>query len=275
MELFYVFNNCKHFIDDTILYLCFYYYSNLPLKRKARVWTDENFACILRHCKHHVPGSNPYLNCLSENCRRGMMPVVRDLGYSPYGETPIHDNSQIGNDDMDVDSTYNQVYNDDVQNANQVMDFIGQCYRKYCQGGLDFEAAITCVVDNCNTLNDMNNDDLLDNDNSQFQLSSWLKQIPISSRKHQNTKRGRPSTNYDAIQSPDLNRFIGNSHARLGQFNPRTNDFAGGSNYQTIQKRRVNDEVSQCIQSYCGSDGPVDRVFCIVKHCHRSRSVYR
>jgi hypothetical protein len=37
--------------------------------------------------------------------------------------------------------------------------------------------------------------------------------------------------------------------------------------------RRVNDDVSQCIQSYCGgSESPKHRIQCIVKYCHRSRA---
>ena len=34
------------------------------------------------------------------------------------------------------------------------------------------------------------------------------------------------------------------------------------------RKRRVNDDVSQCIQSYCGGKGFESRIYCIVKNCH-------
>lgn len=40
--------------------------------------------------------------------------------------------------------------------------------------------------------------------------------------------------------------------------------------------RRVNDDVSQCIQSYCGgSESPKHRIQCIVKYCHRSRAFWQ
>ena len=40
------------------------------------------------------------------------------------------------------------------------------------------------------------------------------------------------------------------------------------------RRRRVNDDVSQCIQSYCGNEPKPNRFMCIVDHCHRSRSIY-
>jgi hypothetical protein len=48
--------------------------------------------------------------------------------------------------------------------------------------------------------------------------------------------------------------------------------FFSSPEYEQVmsRKRRVNDDVSQCIQSYCSGKLFRERILCIVKNCNRS-----
>lgn len=254
------------FYSFTDLFFVFCSYDT-PLKRKSRVWTDENFACILRHCKQHKPGSNSYLSCLSENCRRGVLAVARDLEQQAEQFNRYHqqEDQSRQNEDVGIQSYVPQ----DLVNSNdlveseraEISDYIGACYNKYCSSELSYQDAITCVMQHCDTPVDQN-------------IEDWQNKLSTSSKRRLESLMADLETLYSQEESrkhpPKFVRNGGQSRS-----NSIEDDSVESLERQNVRKRRVNDEVSQCIQSYCGSDAPVDRVFCIVKHCHRSRSVYK
>ena len=55
------------------------------------------------------------------------------------------------------------------------------------------------------------------------------------------------------------------AHAHTGEVKKRSR----ANGIELYRKRRVNDEVSQCMQSYCGGKRSESRIYCIIKNCHR------
>ena len=101
-------------------------------------------------------------------------------------------------------------------------------------GGLQLVAAGDCLLSCTPNRNDL-----------QLLLHSTTEQQPVNS-------------NQELPSQPDRLQHLSIKH----------------SNDVMTRRRRVNDDVSQCIQSYCGRESSPNRFMCIVDHCHRARSIY-
>jgi len=78
-----------------------------------------------------------------------------------------------------------------------------------------------------------------------------------------------------ATDSQQLSQLSPDDQQQLSQLGQQEDtDDDGGDDSGLVQLmsrgRRVNDDVSQCIQSYCSGKMFPERLRCIVKNCHRT-----
>ena len=238
--------------------------SDEPIERLYRVWVDENLACIVRHCNHRKPGSKDYITCLSENCRRGVIKVPRD---SHAGAMESTDDVTYGDDlaDMAYVDQNKPLSNPDyftgaekidsqIRQTHLFLRLVTSCFQDHCQN-LNVKASTLCL-NICIPKNGYFADLIDQKPHSHMDLEALEKPVALDFA--------------DDIHYLPVDRSMTKRAA-----SPHTLGHYGLPDDSIERKRRVNDEVSQCIQSYCGKHSPTERLLCIIEHCHRTRSVYR
>ena len=242
--------------------------SDEPISRLYRVWVDENLACIVRHCNNRKPGSRDYMSCLTENCRRGILKVQRDAE-----ESDVSGQLEAGSDDRTADMAVSS-----VNDHNVAADFMenfdiasSQLDSKIRQTHLFLRLVTSCFQDNC--LN-------LEVDTSTLCLSLCIPRNGYFTDVIQQNLDQSSKFDLETLEKLVMLDSATNYQYPLKYGSKMTKRFAATALSQqlpvesTSRKRRVNDEVSQCIQSYCGQHSPAERLLCIIEHCHRTRSVY-
>ena len=184
--------------------------------------------------------------------------MQRDIEYPYYGDY-ADDPSLITPDIMEASpASYLPTKVDHTQDFH--VDYMSSCYNRHCQG-LSIKSSLSCLVDHCI--------DEAGTRTNQVEQHKRFGQYPTSS-----SRFTKLNSLLEWMYSDQLDDEIDGADG--GEIASATNNNNNKFNQvpaANVNKRRVNDEVSQCIQSYCANS--VERWTCILKHCHRTRSIYK
>ena len=155
---------------------------------------------------------------------------------------------------------------------DQVFTLIAYCHRLLCplDHEQDFSVFWNCAEDKC----------------VPWFESAWRQQHHGETHSRMNILKGALNQlgKSEGSGSPKKDTSHKSPHASVSSQRHCTEERIGepGCDWKTLyeqknaplaRKRRINDDVSQCIQSYCGGKNDLNqRMYCVIKHCHRIRS---
>jgi hypothetical protein len=245
--------------------------SGPALKRTSRYWNDDLYPCIEKYCGQYVHNNhntNLYVRCLSKYCQRGVLTVpAREIEDEEDALAPLdvdgeEDNRPMGSSDSEFGS--------ESLLKDQVFTLIAYCHQMLCplDHEQDFSVFWNCAEDKC----------------VPWFESAWRQQHPekASGRSKMSLLKGaieqlKPSQGNRGLARPKISAsttpVLRCTEDRIGEPGCDWKTLYEQKNAPLARKRRINDDVSQCIQSYCGGKNDLSqRMFCVIKHCHRIRS---
>ncbi|KAK2152277.1 hypothetical protein LSH36_335g01012 [Paralvinella palmiformis] len=200
---------------------------------KRRYWNDDIQPCIEKYCLPYQ-GKKVYIKCLQHFCPAGLLAVPRDLdATSLFPVAMILGDTEFCADDF-------------LDNSPTIV------------GSLDNDCTSGhCDVDNLFSTAGADGDTSLE----------AFKYGVYKLCKASLCKDTRGEAHYDCVRERCCGRQRSDSSSAISK---RMVERLAKPETSWTRKRRVNDEVTQCIQSYCSGKQSHDRLVCIVKNCNRA-----
>ena len=216
-----------------------------------------------------------YVRCLSRFCQRGVLTVpARD----------IEEDAELSSNrpqDKAVTATKFEAEEGNLL-TNDVFKLIAYCHRLLCplDREQDFGVFWSCAEDKCvpwfeSAWRQQHHHEHHEHEDTE--QITWLKEATASLKASQGTGVEDKKPVKSTTMPPPAPRSSYDSmvctEQRIGEPGCDWQTLYRQKNAPLARKRRINDDVSQCIQSYCGAKNDLNqRVFCVIKHCHRIRS---
>ena len=221
--------------------------------------------------------SKLYWKCLSEYCPAGLLVIPRDL------DNEGHVTAERDVDDGDYPGMTNGVVGAlsemDETAVLEGLDWGSVCPRQPGQGGTgggDLEQAVkACTSKSCVALSMLSAGRQASLETSLLQVCWLLRCRDEETTSHAHVRQCLQDKCCIGISQPAGASQLssragghGSTYQLLSQHSPSSASL--DSDPPLARKRRVNDEVSQCIQSYCsGKHAYNNRLWCIVNKCNR------
>ncbi|ELU06410.1 hypothetical protein CAPTEDRAFT_198395 [Capitella teleta] len=203
-----------------------------PESLKRRYWGDDVQPCIEKYCMQYVT-SKLYWKCLSDFCPAGLLIIPRDLDMEAEEEEAPLDGL-----------------------TEEIDESVSFDWESVCPvgGAKDLDAVKSCTTKSCVAV----------------AMLSRSRQSALSITALQLCGRWscRGTQGEEALQC--LRQKCCPGGAGVSADSDALTSGSMEADHPLARKRRVNDEVSQCIQSYCsGKNESSYRLWCIVNKCNR------